>query len=47
MKCLIAFIAVGIALATPALAQSVVDGDTLFVGRLKYRLCGIDAPERD
>lgn len=29
-----------------AMADSVVDGDTLFVGRLKYRLCGIDAPER-
>jgi micrococcal nuclease len=35
------------ALAAPGLAQSVVDGDTLYVGRLKYRLCGIDAPERD
>jgi len=34
-------------LAQTAVAQSVVDGDTLFVGRLKYRLCGIDAPERD
>ena len=29
-----------------AMADSVVDGDTLHVGRLKYRLCGIDAPER-
>jgi endonuclease YncB( thermonuclease family) len=29
-----------------AMADSVIDGDTLFVGRLKYRLCGIDAPER-
>jgi endonuclease YncB( thermonuclease family) len=27
-------------------ADRVVDGDTLYVGRLKYRLCGIDAPER-
>jgi endonuclease YncB( thermonuclease family) len=34
-------------ITAPALAQSIVDGDTLFVGRLKYRLCGIDAPERD
>jgi endonuclease YncB( thermonuclease family) len=32
--------------STAATANSVVDGDTLFVGRLKYRLCGIDAPER-
>jgi len=32
-------------LATPALAQSVVDGDTLYVDDVKYRLCGIDAPE--
>jgi endonuclease YncB( thermonuclease family) len=29
-----------------AMADSVVDGDTVYVGRLKYRLCGIDAPER-
>ncbi len=28
-----------------AMAGSVVDGDTLTVGRIKYRLCGIDAPE--
>ena len=28
------------------MADSVVDGDTLYVGRLRYRLCGIDAPER-
>jgi endonuclease YncB( thermonuclease family) len=28
------------------MADSVIDGDTLYVGRLKYRLCGIDAPER-
>ena len=34
-------------LSPPGLAQSVVDGDTLIVGRLKYRLCGIDAPERN
>ena len=33
--------------AAPAFADSIVDGDTLYVGRLKYRLCGIDAPERD
>ena len=32
-------------IAQTAFAQSVVDGDTLYVGRLKYRLCGIDAPE--
>ena len=33
------------ALATaPALAASVVDGDTMYVGQLKYRLCGIDTP---
>jgi len=31
--------------ALPAFADSVVDGDTVYVGRLKYRLCGIDAPE--
>ena len=31
----------------PAHADGVVDGDTLIVGRLKYRLCGIDAPERN
>jgi endonuclease YncB( thermonuclease family) len=24
----------------------VIDGDTIYVGRLKYRLCGIDPPER-
>ena len=29
----------------PAGASSAVDGDTLLVGRLQYRLCGIDAPE--
>jgi endonuclease YncB( thermonuclease family) len=29
-----------------AAADSVVDGDTHYVGRLKYKLCGIDAPER-
>jgi endonuclease YncB( thermonuclease family) len=34
-----------ISLSAPALAQSVVDGDTLYVGSVKYRLCGIDAPE--
>ena len=34
-------------MTSPAVAQSVVDGDTLYVGRMKYRLCGIDAPERD
>jgi len=34
-------------IAQTDLAQAVVDGDTLYVGRLKYRLCGIDAPERD
>jgi endonuclease YncB( thermonuclease family) len=34
-----------ISLATSAVAQSVIDGDTLIVGRAKYRLCGIDAPE--
>ena len=32
-------------IAQTAFAQSVVDGDTLYVGRLKYRLCSIDAPE--
>jgi len=26
---------------------NVVDGDTLWVGRTKIRLCGIDAPERN
>jgi hypothetical protein len=30
----------------PATADSVIDGDTLYVGRLKYLLCGINAPER-
>jgi endonuclease YncB( thermonuclease family) len=25
----------------------VIDGDTLWVGRIKIRLCGIDAPERN
>lgn len=25
----------------------VIDGDTLWVGRTKIRLCGIDAPERN
>ena len=34
-------------IAQTAFAQSVIDGDTLYVGRLKYRLCGIDAPEHD
>jgi endonuclease YncB( thermonuclease family) len=29
-----------------ATADSVIDGDTLYVGRLKYRLFGIDAPAR-
>ena len=33
-------------LSAPAVAQSVVDGDTLYVGQIKYRLCGIDAPEQ-
>jgi hypothetical protein len=33
--------------ALPAIARSVVDGDTLYVGRLNYRLFGIDAPERN
>jgi len=32
-------------LSLPALAQSVVDGDTLYVDAVKYRLCGIDAPK--
>jgi len=36
-----------IAFIDPAVADSVVDGDTLYVGRLKYRLCGIDAPKRN
>jgi endonuclease YncB( thermonuclease family) len=39
-------VAVGLLAACPVVADSVVDGDTLYVGRLKYRLCGIDAPER-
>jgi endonuclease YncB( thermonuclease family) len=38
--------ALGLLTACPAMADSVIDGDTLYVGRLKYRLCGIDAPER-
>jgi len=32
-------------MSAPVLAQQVVDGDTLYVGQIKYRLCGIDAPE--
>jgi endonuclease YncB( thermonuclease family) len=41
-------LALGLLVLTPCAvaADSVVDGDTLYVGRLKYRLCGIDAPER-
>ena len=34
-------------IAQTALAQSVLDGDMLYVGRQKVRLCGIDAPEWD
>ena len=42
---LVVLVALGLPTACPAMADSVVDGDTLYVGRLKYRLCGIDAPE--
>jgi len=47
MKHVVVFVGVLSVFALPALADSVVDGGTLYVGRLKYRLCGIDAPERD
>jgi endonuclease YncB( thermonuclease family) len=34
-----------LALAAPAAAQSVVDGDTIRIGAATFRLWGIDAPE--
>jgi endonuclease YncB( thermonuclease family) len=40
----IVFLAFGL-MQVPAAASSAVDGDTLLVGRLQYRLCGIYAPE--
>jgi endonuclease YncB( thermonuclease family) len=40
-----AAILAALALASPALAQSVVDGDTIRIGAARFRLWGIDAPE--
>ena len=44
MRSLPIFLAI-FCLPLSVLAQSVVNGDTLYVGQTKYRLCGIDAPE--
>ena len=34
-----------LAVASPAMAQSVIDGDTIRIGAAVFRLWGIDAPE--
>jgi endonuclease YncB( thermonuclease family) len=34
-----------LAIALPAMAQSVVDGDTIRIGAAVFRLWGIDEPE--
>jgi len=42
----LALVLIAFAISTPALAQSVTDGDTLRLGGVVYRLWGIDAPEK-
>ncbi len=52
MKHSVSAIVITILMATPAFATpiygpaKVIDGDTLYVGNIKVRLQGIDAPER-
>jgi endonuclease YncB( thermonuclease family) len=40
-----AVILAALTLASPALAQNVVDGDTIRIGAARFHLWGIDAPE--
>jgi endonuclease YncB( thermonuclease family) len=44
MKAALSLLA-ALALAAPAAAQTVVDGDTIRIGAARFRLWGIDAPE--